>query len=344
MAISKINPVAATSSINAKSITATAPDTLYSATTEFKAAIYNITCTSSTVAIVEFYSSTGNLITSTTTVSGSATINLASDANRVSVWTDNGTNIVVTITKIAEALTSSFSGTLDTITSSGTYTGTSTSGFGYVVVVGAGGGGQGGWHNGSYHMGGTGGGSGAVGAKYVALTGSMPVTIGTAGAGGPGGYSYENVNGKGSDGGSTTFAGITAPGGKGGLGSNYESTGASIATGGTYNIAGANGGYGANLNFNTGGAASVTSKIMPFVPGGAGTTGGGGGGNGGTNTVIAQVGSGIGTGGGGGRPNNINAIPGSGYGFGGGGGSSSNSSTFGNGGNGGPGVVYVLKF
>jgi len=191
MAISKIN-VPVTSTVNASSLTATAPNTMYQAVLSLDPAVYTVTCNSGTVANVVFLSSSNTVVTSATTTSGTVSVNLASAVNKIQVFTDTGTNIPVTITKIATALTDNFSGTLDTVTTTSTYTGTSTSGLGYAVVVGAGGGGQGG--NGvppGTVYGGQGGGSGGVGGKVVTLTGSMSVVIGaggTAGTAGSGGY------------------------------------------------------------------------------------------------------------------------------------------------------------
>ena len=224
---------AAASSINASSITATTAQTLYEGRFDLQPAIYTITCTSSTIAKAEFYSGTSTLITTATTVSGTVTINLATAADRVRVWTNTGSNIVVTFTKVAGALTTAISGTLDTITSSGTYTGTSTSGLGYAVLVGGGGGGGGA----TYNTGPSGNGAvGGVCSKLVTLTGSMAVTIGSNGVGGSG------MTSNGTAGGASAFDGMAAGGGGGG---EYGVNGQSVtykhgtpgtATGGTYNL------------------------------------------------------------------------------------------------------------
>lgn len=302
MAISRVNPV--TTALNAISITAASPNTLYEGRTTLDPAIYTVTCISSTITGIDFLSGQSTVLASGTTASGSTSINLASTADRFRVWTNTGSNVVITITKTASAISNSFSGTLDTITSNTTYTQTSPSGLAYTVVVGGGGGGGGG---GASFSGGVGG-AGGVGAKIVQLTGSMPIVIGAAGSGNGGNA------GPGTAGTATTFAGITANGGGGGLGNsnaaNKHGTPGTV-TGGTYNI---------SATYGSGGA---TTEIYPFVA--PGTTGNGGGG-----------GSGIGTGG-------NNATPGghaTGYGSGGGAGTYSGST----GGNGRPGVVYVLRF
>ena len=261
MAISKVNAVVAASS-TPDAMTCTV-GTLYEKIQTFTPAIYTITCSSAVVGVVEFYSNSYTVITTATTVSGTVSVNLATAADRIKIYVKSGTDIPVTITKSANSLTSSFSGTLDTITSTGTYTGTSTSGYGYAVVVGAGGGGAtGGANNG-------GGGSGGVGVKIVALTGSMSVTIGTAGA----------AN---TDGTATTFAGITAGGGLKGTTGVYGGAGGTV-TGATANSEGGNGGW-SNLN-----NSAATTLLYPFVVNG--TTGGGGGQSG-----FPGSGSGIGTG------------------------------------------------
>lgn len=204
-------PAPVSSSLNAIAITAANPQTLYGGAVSLAPAIYTITCTTTTVASVDFVSGS-TILTTAQTVSGSVSVNIASDVDKIRVWTDTGTNIVVTINKTAAAVSNNITGTLDVITASGTYTGTSPSGYASVLILGAGGGGGG--KNGGWQYGG-GGGGGAGGQIYaiVQLTGSMPVTIGAAGAGGA-----RSTNG--GNGGSTTFAGYTATGGFGGVGSN----------------------------------------------------------------------------------------------------------------------------
>ncbi len=92
MAISKINPVAAASSINANAITATSADTMYEASVTLDPAIYTITCASATITNIQFFSNVNTLVTSAVTASGTVSINLASAADRVRLWTDTGSN------------------------------------------------------------------------------------------------------------------------------------------------------------------------------------------------------------------------------------------------------------
>lgn len=268
MAISRLAPAAVTSSINANSITAASPNVLYQGTVSLDPAIYQITCASTTIARVQFFSDNVTLITSAVTASGTVTINLGTAATIFRVWTDTGSNIVVTITKTAAALTDSApSGTLDTITTVGTstYTGTSTSGYGYAVLVGGGGGGAG--SSGSSSSAG-GGGGGGVAEKLVQLTGSMSVTIG---AGGASGSTYTS----GGTGGTSSFAGMTANGGLGGDPNGGGGAGGS-ASGGTFNTSGTNGtaNSGGGGSPGSGGSPQTVYKFVVATPG-TGRTGDG---------------------------------------------------------------------
>jgi hypothetical protein len=320
MAISVFpTPATSSSSINSSAITAVSANTMYEAGLSLDPSIYTITCVSSTVANIELYNGIGTLVASTSTTSGTVTINLASAVDRVRLWTNTGSNVVVTFTKTAAALTNRFSGTLDTITTTSTYTGTSTSGYGYAIVVGGGAGGAGGscCNNTT-----AGGGSGGIGYKLVELTGSMSIVIGNGGAG------SANSGAKATDGGATTFAGITAGGGIGGQGGTGGAGG--TTTGATYNTTGGSGGFG----------GSSSANVYPFVVNG--TTGGGGGGGAGTgsagggNGVIGQGGQGGSSQGGGGNA--------TGRGAGGGGSVIQGAGGPFSGGSGTAGVVYVLRF
>lgn len=319
MAIS-VYPVPVTSSLNASAITAASANTLYEGRATFDPAIYTITCASGVITNFTFLSGDLTEILSGVTVSGTVAVSTASTADRIRLWTDSGTNTVVTITKTASALTNQFSGTLDTITSSTTYT---TTGTAYAVCVGGGGGGCGANVNG----GGGGGGSGAITSKLVTLTGSMAIVVGAAG-------------GAQANGGTTTFAGMSAGGGTGSTAYTRPSPGGAggTATGGTFNIAGAAGTAG---HIQTGGAkngVATGTAVYTFVK--AGTTGSGGGS--GNSSSSPGGGSGIGTGGTG-AGYNQNGGSATGYG-GGGGGACTVSGNPGSGGAGSPGVVYILRF
>ena len=300
MPISVFPAAVTSSSPSAKSITATTSNVLYEGLTNFDPAIYTITCVSSTLTRIEFWNGQ-TILTNTETLSGTVTINLGSTADRVRLWTDTGTNVVITITQIASAVSgTTISGTLDIITSSGTYTGTSTSGYGYAIVVGGGGGGAGGAVQTNVYRMGSGGGGGSS-HKYVQLNGSMSVTVGAAGTGAP---AAENNSPAGNAGGQSTFAGLTANGGNGGIGKNTFNAGnGGSASGGTYNLSGNSGVLGNN------GFAGSPNNVYKFI-------------------VNA-----IGTGGDHGNFGNAN-----GYGAGGAGGFASQTGKDGT-----PGVVYVLK-
>lgn len=284
-------PVASTATSQSNKITVAAPKTIKVPNISLTPGVYVISCVSSTVTTIEFYTSAGALITATATVSGTVTVNLANGADKLHLWTNTGTDVVVTVERVANILTSSASGTIDTITSSTTYTSTSPSGFAYAVVIGGGGGGGGGATN-------YGGGAGGVAEKLVVLTGSMPVVVGLGGGG--------NVSG-----GASSFAGMTANGGADG---DLSPGTGGTATGGLYN---SNGGNASNKVGGTRPAAvyslfNITAAAggnggndASDSPPGAGTPGTGGGG-----------GSGYGAGGGGGG----NQIGGTGGGPGGSGG------------------------
>jgi len=260
MAIS-VFPVPVTSSLNASAITAVSANTMYEGRATFDAAIYQITCASGTVTNFQFLSNTSTIITSGVTVSGTVSINLASTADRIRLWTDTGSNIVVTITKTAAALTNQFSGTLDTITTNGTYTGTSTSGYGYALVSGGGGGGGGGKSTADPGVGGgTGGNGGNVTTGLIALTGSISVSLGTGGAGG-------TANNSGATGGTTTFGALSATGGTGGVTNSstvYGQAGKSTAN--PYSF----------MGFATVGTPGAQTGSSGGITGNAGTNGAGG--------------------------------------------------------------------
>jgi hypothetical protein len=317
----EIFPVPVESTINANSITATSPHTLYQGLVDLQPAIYTITCINSTIAKIQLFSGNSTLVTTTETVTGTVTINLGTAVDRVRVWTNTGSDVVVTFTKIAAAL-SGITGTIDIVTSTGTYTGTSTSGYGYAVLVGGGGGGGGNQWN---RSGASSGGAGGVCSKFVQLTGSMAVTIGSAGSAGIG------ITGVGTSGGTSTFAGMSAGGGQGGsFGTNPDSTPTALggtATGGDFNQT-ANGTKENISNESTSYQSVIRGPNTPFTwsfvtPSNQGFLGTGG----------------DGTGYGGRAP--VNAT---GFGAGGGGGNTrANNGEVSNGSNGAPGVLLVLR-
>ena len=309
----QIFPEPSTSSVTAKSITCTTSYTLYEATMQLEPAVYTIT-TSSNEAVIYFMSGPTTINLTTSTSSSTVTVNLATASDKVRVYS-GGTNIVVTIDKISETVSNTFSGVLDTITSTGTYTGTSTSGYGYVILSGAGGGGSG-RTNANGDFGGGGGGAGVAG-KVIALTGSMAVTIGAGGNAGLGGTNRGQAT-NGNAGGNSSFSNLTTNGGIAG----------SAQTANVQAVRG-NGGSASGGDLNYSGEGFVNAQ------GDAGRYEGGRPGAGSipymfVTTEIGNGGSGSGSG---------NAGRGNGYGGGGGGGLNVSDGKPGS-----SGVLYVLRF
>lgn len=300
-----IFPEASTSTLNAEYYVIANYGTQYKLNRPFTPGLYTISTspTTSNATVSFFLDST---ITTVTTVSGTIAASLANTMDYAIVTTDGGSNVNLTIEKVASALsTSTVTGTLDTITSTQTYNQT-----GRMMVLAVGGGGAGG-AGGPFNQSNAntlGGGGGAGENKYGVFynNNAISVTIGSSG---------NATSTHGNAGGSTTFGNLlTATGGNGGNGAPN----------------GVNGEGGTTGNVITGGNGNNSGIISPFVAKGVkdGTNGGGGGGNG------SGAGSGIGTGGNGGNPGNN----GTGYGAGGGGGTRTASA-----GNGSAGVIYVLR-
>ena len=220
------------------------------------------------------------------------------------------------ITATGGTITTSGNMKIHTFTSNGTFQITAGIGVLNSLLVGGGGGGG----NAGYYASGGGGGGVLSTSSTIAPAGSYPIVVGGGGSAG----------GLGSQGGNSTFNGLTAFGGGGG------ST-ATITASGTQN-----GGSGAGGTSGTGPGTGVAGQGNA---GGAGTSGSGGGGGGagavggGASGAINATAFG-GTGG-----NGIaSSITGSSvtYGGGGGGGGSGNGSGSGNGGgNGGSGIVII---
>ena len=192
----EVFPVATGSGLTAaQSVTATSPNVLYVSTTSFPVGIYTITCTTTTIARVYFFSG-GTFIGLATTVSGSVSFNLATAATDIYFFSNTGSNITINLQKTGEAVsTSAPSGTLDTITESGTF---NTTGKMYVMAIGGGGGG-----NGIRNPGGSGtsGGSGGLSEGFTNTASATTVTVGTGGTGG-------NQNADGNSGGATSFGNL----------------------------------------------------------------------------------------------------------------------------------------
>jgi hypothetical protein len=231
----------------AKTVSVVSPYTLTYGSGSFSPGTYTITCASSTIATVSFFSNNA-LIGTAVTAAGTVIFNLGSAADSVSVITNTGSNIPVNIQLTGSAVTTSNSGTLVTLTNSQTYTDT---GRAYVVVVG---GGQNGGNAGQ-NTGAAGGASGGITSGIVGLTGSTSVIIGAAGGSTSIGNVVANSGGTGSGAGgfgangnagsgtasivpTYTFVKNGTTGGGGGSGFNIAGSGAGSGIG-----TGGNGGY-----------------------------------------------------------------------------------------------------
>jgi hypothetical protein len=291
--------------------------------------IIQVSASASTQCHVDLYKGT-TLLSSIVigTANTTATTNLTEYADKVQYWTLSGapSNVVITVTNniniAAVSAGSATTGTLDTITSTSTYT--TTGAAAYALVVGGGGGGfANNDQSGCCGRGGGGGGGGLAGGR-ITLNGNLSVTVGNAGNSGK---ATSNAGGTSSISGAG-FTTITANGG-GGAG---DCVGGTPGTpGGSWG--GACGQSGAYVN-----DASITPSLYRWIK--SGTTGAGAGvggntigGNGGGDTNIGRGGNGAGV-----NTGCCSGNAGSGYGAGGGGG------TNGNGGAGTQGVVYILRF
>lgn len=250
------------------SLTATSANTLYVGTQALSTGIYTVSCVSSTIARVDFFSGT-TFIGSASTVSGSVTYNLATAATKVYVSTSTGSNIVVSIALTGSSLAGAPSGTLDTITTTTNTYGIS----GPVYAIAVGGGGPGGKLSGNF---GGGGGAGGVAYGVISLTSPTVITIGAGGS-------------PDSAGGATSIGNLLTANGGGASGNGGSAGTAGTPTGFS------NGGGGSSIN--VGGAGGNVLTPLGFVyanqigSGGAGATGGA--------SQSGNAGSGYGAGGGG---------------------------------------------
>jgi hypothetical protein len=330
-----IFPEPTTSSINSNAYTVANPLYQYKAATTLTPGIYTITTyPTSSIATISGYDESGNFLTVSTS-GGTVSWNITSTVANPFIYTNTGSDVIVTITLTAAPLTgSAMSGTLDTITSTSTYNQT---GRLYVVAVGAGAGGGSGFGGApSSTSSGGGGAGGGITGGFVITNAPTSITIGA-----PGNGATQNTSPN--AGGNTTFGNYLTAGGGSGLGVN-GSTPWNDARGGA-------------RSGNVSGTSLHSSvKVGTTGSGGEGRasvsgTGGPGEGNGGLG-----AGSGVGTGGTGGGatrgtpPTAGNGSVGNGYGAGGGGGGAANqtgSNSIGtgytNGAAGTQGVVYVLR-
>lgn len=300
-----------------QSVTVPAATSVVDTNYAFGAGTYTVTCVNTTIARVEFWN--GNtLIATGVTVSGTVTLNIATSGTKFRTIIDTGTNIVVNIVQTGQALTissNSLSGTLDTLTSSGTYNTISNNGYLYVIAVGGGGGGSTG--NGGGGNGARGGASGGVSSGVIASTSGMSYTIGAGGLGGNLGGNNSAANTQ--NGGATTFAtNITAQGGsKGNTAGNGTIHDYQAEPGGAWERwAGANVSPSVNPVY---GHARYPSMTNVNYAGGNGNIGNGGAT---ANTAAGAAANGYGCGGGSSNEGNANNAKG---------------------GTGSPGVIYVLR-
>lgn len=235
----------------------TVPDnaTAKTATVNFTPGVYTISCTSTTVATISFYDSSYTLIGTSTTTSGSVIVNLATTATRVLCSINTGTNIAINFVVTGATVTTA-SGTLDSISASGSYVVANTC-LAYLVAVGGGAGGKSGE---SGYYGGDGAPSGGVtnlgpvilaAGTYTATIGNGSAAIGISGPWNASGSTTLTLNG-------TTI--ISADG---------VANGYSTPTGG---------GNGGNRSAGNGGSSAATPTLLKSVAGSGATTGGGGGG------------------------------------------------------------------
>jgi hypothetical protein len=315
MAISQI-PAASVSVDTVPTAKVLVPSSLgeiITSTQNFAVGIYVITCISTTIARVEFLNGE-TIIGTATTANGTVTFQLATAATSVRCWIDTGTDVIVNIGFTGSTLVesgSTLSGTLDTLTTSGTYNATSNNGLFYVIAIGAGGGGASGNHNSG--NGPTGGASGGLASGPIASS-LVPISY-TVGAGGVGGVLAGSNVSNATAGGATTFSTLTANGGgKGNTAGNGSNDDGAGTPGGA--------GFAAGRNVSL-------QPVYRHARGGASTT-------------ITKGGASGGSLSNGGSDGDRTAATANGYGSGGGPSNEGNGANA-RGGSGGGGVIYVLR-
>ena len=264
---------ASSSGPNTYTLTATTSNTYYESSVSLSAGIYTITCVSSTIAKVDFFTSNSTLLTTATTVSGSVTISIASAVTKVGIWTNTGSSVAVSLALTGQSISAAYNGTLDTITATQNYNQT---GAMYVVVVAGGGGGGGGAGTNAGGLTAGAGGGGGVTGGFVYTNGVTLITVGAAGNAGAASGAYGVGNAAGAGGSSSFGATYVATGGTGGSGVN----GSSQNNGGS----GTAGGPGTSnpYNFvvsslgNYGAAGTPGNNSNPAGNGNAGNAGGAG--------------------------------------------------------------------
>ncbi len=187
-------PEPSVSSVDGYSYLVSEANKQYQISQQFTPGVYTITTFPTTSqATLEFIC--GTSINLATTANGTVSYQLAETATNTILTTNTGSNVLVTITQTSAVVSGAeISGTLDTITSTGTYNQT---GKLYVVAVGGGGGGgNAGTDSNFYTYGGGGGGAGAYTSKLVYTNTATSITIGSAGtAGNQTASSFSNAGG-----------------------------------------------------------------------------------------------------------------------------------------------------
>jgi hypothetical protein len=309
-------PVAGGSSSSAFAMTLSSLGTCFEADVALDTGIYTASVSPTTTNAQIVIASDSSIISTQTTTSGTVAFNLATPATKVFITgAVTGTvGAVVTITKTADSLSPDDigNGTLDTINTSGQYNQTGLLG---VLVYGGGAGGYLG-NIGNYNATGGGGGrAGFINGGMVFTNGPTAVSVGAAGI-------AANINVAAQAPGNSSFGNLVV-----------ANSASNIFTNG-------NGAPGQRYGSANGNASGVFSSWN----GNATTGGGGGGNNNSSGSGNLGAGSGIGTGGntGGGGGNAA-----TGKASGGGGGMASvwgqNTAPKLEGGDGAPGVVYVMR-
>lgn len=325
MAISRINPDAAASSGNFSKV-CTVPTSgsgvNYKFLGNFDSGIYSVSCISTSIVSVKFYSGS-TLVGSGTTSSGVLSVNISSSADTVVLRSNTGSNILVSIEKTGEPLDSGLLGVIDSITTTSSYTCPSAIKAVACVIGGGGGGGK------AFTWPQPGGGGGGGGSGFATIQEITPGQTYSAVIG-SGGTGWQTNGTAATAGGSSSLGSITANGGNPGGSASQYSGGA----GGSGGSNGGAGGYssGASASGGTNGTPGSGVDINDFAATTPQPTG---------TQVRGRAGSLYNGGNGGIRDAYGSSMTASSNTGGGGGGSGRANEA---GGNGGSGIIYILRW